>query len=114
MAFVLPLAHLREIQATELLQESAGIVVVHNPLADPRLPGLGHEELAQLPALRKHQIQTGVPFPAGTLAGRFAADPAALQQVAAQQTALGDQAGQGGAGLAFRDAHVGPRAGLRD
>ena len=110
-ALVLALAQLLEIQATDLFQEPPGVVVVRDPLPHPRFPGLGHAELAELAALRKHQLRAGVQFPAGALAGGLAADPPALEQIAAQPAAWGDQAGQGGTGLAFRHAHVGPGAG---
>lgn len=111
MALILSLAHLLEVPSADLLQELSRVVIVGHPLPDAGGPGLGHKELPQPAALREHQVQAGVPFSAGAAAVGLAADPPALEQVAAEQAALRDEAGQGGAGLAFRHAQAGPGAG---
>ena len=114
MVLILPPANLLEIQTADLFQEPPGVVVVLHPLSHQRFPVLGYKELAQLPPFRKHQIQALVQFPASALAGGLAAGSSALRQVPTQHTTLGNQPGQGGAGLPFRNVHVGPRARLRD
>lgn len=114
MALILSLAHLLEVPPADLFQELPRVVIVGHPPPHAGFPGLGHKELPQPAALRENQVQAGVQIPAGAAAVGLAADPPALEQVAAEQAALCDKAGQRRPGLAFRHAHVGPGAGLAD